>query len=107
MRTYLKITLQMLAVAGASLFALHAFGDTGPSPTPSGPAAGGWIAGQGGYMAAVLSMVVAFNIVCTAAHQLCQRLKLAEPPWLQAAGSWGEKIIGYLTANTQSPPEQK
>jgi hypothetical protein len=55
-------------------------------------------------MAAILSLVIAFNIVCTAAHQFFERLKLKEPGWLQTAGTWGTKFLGYLTANTTTPP---
>lgn len=88
-------------VAIASAFA---FGDdpaTMPSPVP-GP--GGWVSSQGGWMAAILAVVVSFNIAFTALHEICLKLKLKEPGWLQSAGSWGAKILGYLTANTTNPP---
>lgn len=81
---------------------------TVPSPVPLPvPGFGGWVSGQGGWLAALVALIASYNTILTALHTICEKLKLKEPGWVQTAGAWGVKILGYLTANTTTKLDTK
>lgn len=60
---------------------------------------------NGGPVSSVISVLMIFNIVVSAAQKIFNQLKVAEPDWLKKIGDVGSSVTGWISANipTQRP----
>ena len=106
-----SLIIAMLFAATAAL--CLAFAD--PSPVPSavpvlssagGGGIGGWVSSEGGFVAAVVAIVMSLMAILKAAHDVCVQLHLSEPGWLGSMANVMATILRYLTGSTQPPDQQ-
>lgn len=85
-----------------------------PSPVPGaetvvGPATGigGWVHDQGGFVAAIVAVMLAVLALLKGLHDACIELHISEPGWLGTLAGWIATALRYLTGGTSPPLPDK
>ncbi len=81
--------------------------DPSPSPSPAtlspGTGIGGWVQGEGGFVAAIVAVMLSVMAILKAFHDVCVELHLQEPGWLGKMAGVVATVLRYLTGSTQAP----